>query len=385
MHILIIPSAYPTEDAILRGTFYKEQAIAIKEHGNKVGVIYSETRRVTGINIDTVRKNHFQISETNESGVNTIRLHGWNIFMMRNSIGINLWIKQSIKLFKVYVEKYGKPDIVHAHCGLYGGYVAKIIKDKYNIPYVITEHSSNVLNNNIDGYNKKLLCNGYKNADCLISVSKKLKDKMRKFTNNNIKVIPNIVDTTKFTPKRLKENDKFRFISVSFLNKNKCVDLTIKAFFKSFNNMDNVELYIIGDGFEKDNLKNLIIKLKLESKVKLIGSVQRENLATYLNEAHCFVLPTLYETFGVAYIEALACGLPIIATKSGGPEDFFNENLGYIINVSDEEALIEAMTSVFNDYKKFDSKYISEYIKGKFSPKVIVNSLENVYKEVIKR
>ena len=86
MHILIIPSAYPTEDAALRGTFFKEQAIALKENNLKVGVIYSETRRITGININTLKKFHFQVKDSIEEGIRTIRLQGWNILMMRSLV-----------------------------------------------------------------------------------------------------------------------------------------------------------------------------------------------------------------------------------------------------------------------------------------------------------
>ncbi|NLM05002.1 MAG: glycosyltransferase family 4 protein, partial [Clostridiales bacterium] len=113
MHVLIIPSAYPTEDAPLRGTFFKEQALALKEGNLKVGVIYSETRRVTGINANTLKKFHFQVNDSLENGVRTVRLQGWNILMMRNSLGINLWVKQTLKLFKLYIKKYGLPDLIH--------------------------------------------------------------------------------------------------------------------------------------------------------------------------------------------------------------------------------------------------------------------------------
>lgn len=383
MHILILPSAYPTEDAPLRSTFFKEQAIALKEAGHEVGVIYSETRRITGINFNTLKKFHFQIEDKNEEGINTIRLKGWNIFMMRNSLGINLWIKQTVKLFNLYTKKYGRPDLIHVHCGLYGGAAAALIKEKYNIPYIITEHSSNVLNGTMDEYHRGLLQKGYNNANYLISVGEKLKEKMKGYTNNKIEVIPNIVNTEKFLPSNKEKEGVFRFLSVSFLNPNKNVDLTIRAFSMAFKNKDNVELYIVGDGSERFKLETLVNDLGIESKVKFLGKVKREDLPSFLKTGDAFVLPSKYETFGVVYIEALACGLPIITTKCGGPEDFYREDLGYIIDVGDEEALCDAMIKMTKNKDKFDAASMSKYVKNRFSKEVIVKKIEEIYEVIL--
>ena len=384
MHILIIPSGYPTEDSPLRSTFFKEQAVALKEDGNKVGVIYSETRRVTGINLNTLKKNHFQIKEYVEDGINTIRLHGWNILMMRNSLGINLWIKQSLGLFKIYTKKYGNPDIIHVHCGLYGGVVGKLIKEKYNIPYVITEHSSLVMNHKMDNYHKKLLKDSYDNADRLISVGEKLKESMKNYTNNHIIVVPNIVDTSLFKYVPVRENRKFKFVSVCMLKADKNIELLLNAFANEFKDNNEISVMVIGDGPERANLESLSEKLGIVKRVEFLGAVDREDLPSYLQKASAFALPSNYETFGVAYIEALACGLPIIATKCGGPEDFYEEKLGYIIPIGNLQALSKAMNDMVTNYNKFKKDEISKYIKEKFSKKVIIEKIEKIYLEVLR-
>lgn len=383
MHILIIPSGYPTEDTPLRSTFFKEQAVALKEDGNKVGVIYSETRRITGINLNTLKKNHFQIKEYVEEGINTIRLHGWNILMMRNSLGINFWIKQSLILFNKYIKKYGKPDIIHVHCGLYGGIVAKLIKDKYSIPYVITEHSSIVMNHLLDDYHKKLLKVAYNNSNKLISVGGKLKEAMKVYTNKEIVVIPNIVDTSVFKYEANQRDLKFKFVSVSMLKSDKNIELLLRAFENAFKNSEQIGLMVIGDGPERYKLEKLAEDLDIKKQVEFLGAVERRNLPKYLQKAAAFALPSNYETFGVAYIEALACGLPIITTKCGGPEDFYEEKLGYIIPKGDMQALSIAMSDMVINYDRFKKDEISKYIKDKFSKKVIIEKIREVYLEII--
>lgn len=383
MHILIIPSGYPTEDAPLRSTFFKEQTVALSEAGNKVGVIYSETRRISRINFNSFKKNHFQIKEYIEDGVNTIRLHGWNILMMRNSLGINLWIKQSLGLFERYIKKHGKPNIIHIHCGLYGGSVGKLIKDKYNIPYVITEHSSLVMNHKLDDYHKKLLRESYDSSDKLISVGGKLKEAMKVYTNKEIVVIPNIVDTSVFRCEPNKREDRFKFVSVSMLKRDKNIEILLRAFESAFKDNKEVALMVIGDGPERFNLELLAENLGIKEQVEFLGLVERRDLPQYLQRASAFVLPSNYETFGVAYIEALACGLPIITTRCGGPEDFYEEKLGYIIPVGDLQALSKVMSHMVSNYYKFKNDDISKYIKEKFSKKVIVEKIKKVYTEVL--
>ena len=385
MHILILPSGYPTKEEPLRSIFFKEQAVALKEGGHKVGVIYSETRRITNINYRNFKQNHFQISFNNEDGVNTVRLHGWNILMMRNFLGVNLWVKQTVKLYEKYIERYRKPDIIHVHCGLYGGLAAKVIKDKYSIPYIITEHSSSILTNLINEYNNKILRVAYNNSNKLISVGEKLKLSMKDYTDNDILVIPNIVNTDGFKIDKSYKREKFRFLTVAYLKENKRIDLIIEVFSKLKEKYNNIELFIGGDGPERSNIEEIIDGNNLNKDVSLLGKVSREDLPRVMSDSDCFVLPSLYETFGVVYIEALACGIPIIATKCGGPEDFFNDKLGYMINIDNLNELYDAMEKMLNKTYNFNSEYMSNYIKSKFSKEVIVKELENVYNLVLKQ
>lgn len=382
MHILVLPSAYPTEDAPIRSMFFKEQALGLKKASNNVGVVYNETRRITGVNINTLKKFHFQTVDVNEEGINTIRLKGWSVLLMRNSLGIGLWIRQSVNLIEKYIKKYGKPDIIHVHCGLYAGSVAEIIKGRYNIPYVITEHSSQVLNKKMDAYHEGLLKSAYDNADALISVGEKLKQSMESYTKNSITVVPNIVNTSNFNIKEIIK-DKFVFVSVSNLKKSKNVDLTIKAFAKNFKDNKNVILQIAGEGEEMAPLKELSRELGVEDQVIFHGRVERKDMPSLLQNSDCFVLPSQFETFGVAYIEALACGLPIITTKCGGPEDFYREDLGCMIEVGDEEALRKSMIYVMNNIENYDKKELSNYVKNKFSEGIVVNQIIKVFNNLI--
>lgn len=383
MHILVLPSAYNTKEHLTRGSFFKEQSVAVKKEGNVVGVIYSETRPVTKLSLSGIRDNHFQVEILSEDGINTVRLHGWNILSMRNPLGKRLWVSQMMALFERYMKEFGKPDVIHVHCGMYGGIAAMEIKKKYGIPYVLTEHSSNVLNDSMVKWDKEHIGEVYDNSDCLIAVGSSLKLAMTMLTDKEIHIVPNIVNTREFFPIDKKSDSTFKFVSVSYLKKNKNVDMTIRAFAELYRGDSSKKLIIIGDGEEENNLKNLAIELGVKENVEFLGRLDRVNTASEIRRCDAFVLPSQYETFGVAYIEALASGIPIIVTKCGGPEDFFDESLGRMINVGSLEELKEAMKYIEENIFRYNRNDISKMAKSKFDEKVIGKRIIQLYKSVL--
>ena len=116
-----------------------------------------------------------------------------------------------------------------------------------------------------------------------------------------------------------------------------------------------------------------------------MGLCSREEIAKQLKQCDCFVLASQSETFGVAYIEALAMGVPVIATKCGGPEAFVNEKNGLMVNVNDVEELTEALIYMYNNINMYDRKSISIEIQNKFSSEVVANKIINIYKEYLKK
>jgi L-malate glycosyltransferase len=110
--------------------------------------------------------------------------------------------------------------------------------------------------------------------------------------------------------------------------------------------------------------------------------VSKKPLQKKLRESDCFVLPSKSETFGVAYMEALACGVPVIATKCGGPEVFVNKSNGLLIPVNDVDTLAVAMKYMYKNITLFDKKKIAKDIKSKFSPEVVANQLLRIYKKI---
>ncbi len=107
-------------------------------------------------------------------------------------------------------------------------------------------------------------------------------------------------------------------------------------------------------------------------------------MAELYREADAFVLASRAETFGVVYIEAMAAGLPVIATDCGGPADFIRADNGLLIPVGDEKALADAMERMIRTRDSYDSAAIARGVRDRFSPAAVAGELEAVYRQIVK-
>jgi len=374
MFILIIAGGYPQKASPLNGIFEFDQAKALQEKGNKVVFV--------SIDLRSIRRKR-KLGKYN-STINNIEVYNYSIPLGRLPEKVLLFFgKFAInKIFRDILKKHGPPDIIHAHFTRTGN-IAALIKEKYDIPLVITEHSSQINKDVITPSLKKIAINAYNKADAVITVSSALQQKIKAHFNINSCVVHNIteIETFKFKHQSVKK-DEFVFISAGGLNYNKGFDTLIKAF-KRANFDKNIKLKIVGDGLIKTQLKNLIYSEKLSQQVDLLGFLPRLKIAELMESCDAFVLASRSETFGVVYIEALCAGLPVIATKCGGPEDFINETNGILVPVNNEPQLTDALKKMVNNIGNYDKKSISDNCALKFSPDTIANQLIQIYNHTI--
>ena len=181
----------------------------------------------------------------------------------------------------------------------------------------------------------------------------------------------------------MKGTDTFNFINIAFYRKNKNQNILIKAFSKSFRNKENIKLTIVGSGPEYDNLNELILNLGMQKQIILYGEANREEVRELLQTSDAFILSSEYETFGVVVIEAMACGLPVISTKCGGPESIIQDDKVGILTEINEDSLSSALTFMYNNIENYDSKYIRKYVEDNFSEEAVYLQIQNIYKDVL--
>lgn len=172
--------------------------------------------------------------------------------------------------------------------------------------------------------------------------------------------------------------EKFTFIAVGSLIKRKGFDLLLNAAaqLKNSRYCSDWQILIIGEGEERAKLNNIIKDFNLDNNVRLLGSLQKEKICHYMSKSHVFVLPSRSETFGVVYIEAMAMGLPVIATDCGIPNNLVDASNGIICSTEEINEIAEAMEKMLQERYKYDSESIRKKCLNKYAPDVVAKLIE---------
>ncbi|KUH34402.1 hypothetical protein APY94_01855 [Thermococcus celericrescens] len=292
--------------------------------------------------------------------------------------------------FKHFQERF-RFDIIHAHFTWPSGFVAYRLKRNLGIPIVVTTHALH--KSRVEFFNKINALDFWHQTDAIINVSKKCYDLLKEMGIDETKLwyIPNGVDLEKFFPMSTSEarerlgipQDKKILLSVGNLVEKKGFEYGITAMKKVVRVRRDVELYIIGDGYLKEKLKQLISTNGLNDFVHLVGFKPHSQIPLWMNAADVFLLPSIVENFGVVNIEAMACGKPIVSTYNGGSEEIItSEDYGLLCPSRDPECLAEKILIALE--KEWNRAKIRKHAEI-FGWKNITAKTLNVYQEVISR
>lgn len=372
--VVVLPSWYPSKSNDLAGIFIKEQVKYLMESGVSCAVLKSEQ----SYNQIFSRAEIFNCIE---DGIEVFRLYGFCPPKLNLTL-LQYWAKTQLNLFEAYVEKYDFPDIVHAHSFISGAF-GVLIKEKFNIPLVLTEHHQSLLWENKKRRYCKFYSFVYNKADKLIAVSNELKRGMSEFTSNSIDVIPNLVDTQLFKKKDQNEYVASVILAVGHFDDNKHFSSLIEVMPTILQQSKvNIKLKLVGNGPNLRLFKNRIKELSIEGHVSLeSGIFSKEKLRSYYEEADVCCLPSKHETFGMVLIEALACGVPVIAS-GGGPRDIINEKNGIYLEEVTKGNLSSAILNVLDNKENYNADWISNDVEKRFGKDKVISQIVKVYERL---
>ena len=386
MHILFIPSWYATNRIPILGSFFREQALAITREGVQTGIIYPEFLSLYGATGTELLSHRFQIETVVDEGIPIMRVKGW-LFPTLRQLSRKHWVFQVQRLLKKYIAIYGKPDLIHAQCVHEAGIAADKIKAELGIPFVITEHFSGYRRGTLAPYRLDQARMVFLNADKIISVSHFLAKDLLPYTGDRqTTLVPNLVDTGYFTlPVKPRQTDSFSLVVICNLVPEKGIDRLLRAFAKSFPSHEPVRLVIGGEGSQQGKLQALSADLGIDDKVEFTGLLSRQEVREVMWKSNALVSSSHVETFGVTLIEAMSTGLPVIATNSGGPAEFINDQVGTLVPADDEDALGRAMCETFTKRQAWSESAdsIHQYTADQFSEPVVAKQLLDVYRSVL--
>ena len=247
-----------------------------------------------------------------------------------------------IKLVKscrkvVELARHEGIDLVHCHTPV-GAVIGRIVGKSTHCKVIYTAHGFHFykgapLINWILYYPVERILSEH--TDCLITINKEDYKRSQRFGAKECVQIPGIgLDLEKYSPRQgyQRNPDRFRIVSVGELNKNKNHQVIIRAI--SLLNDKSIEYYIYGKGDQKEHLEKLIRKAGLEKQVFLRGYT--DDVPEALREADCFAFPSIREGLGMAGLEAMACGVPLVAADNRGSREYINHGENAFICKADD-------------------------------------------------
>jgi len=384
MHILEIPSFFPP----CGGLFCLDQAKALSALGHEVRIMSNVQLGLT-INkkayftLPTGRFEHVMdgitVCQSYQRGLPRVVRHN-----------VDRWVNIVCSMFDDYVQKYGKPDVLHAHCAKWAGYAAMMISIKYAIPYVITEHLSKLLYEEEFGpapsnaWQIPMLKEAYHKASMVIPVSGELVDNISCYFGNDYKwlSVSNTIDTDFFCyhPRPSRDGRRFRFCCIANYWPLKGYDILFSAFRQLQASGYEAELQIIGLGTDSRECLQTIKEQQLQH-VKVRGLVGRELVREILYESDALVLASRSEVQPLVLLEAMSTGIPVIATESV-PQNLRIEGGCTIVPIDDAEALSRVMAQMMAE-PTADGKKLSEQVRALASPQVVGKRLQTIFSEAL--
>ena len=398
MKILLISSSpYQHAESPLLGVFQKDQLNALVTEGHEVGLISPAGRSLRYI------KNMLGNKPFSDSSASTkiLKNQRFNIFPRLRYLERLFFMYKGRQLFNQYIKKYGLPDLIHAHNGIYAGILAQdlsinagINSGSAAIPYVITEHSSWILKSHYQGQVKLLLQQAYQQANAVIAVSESLASKMKfDFCVSGVLVVPNIIPSefqhysdsiaTTLESDTSSEKDTC-YIHVASLDHNKNQQLLLESFREILDLKPMAWLRIIGDGPNRALLVAMAHRLGIAHRVEFLGALPRKEVASYLLMSDVFLLSSLVETFGVVAIEANAMGLPVVSTPCGGIADIIESGVnGVLCKDFTVESYVACIREADGLLLKVDKSQVRLATLTKFGPATVARSLAGIYQSVM--
>lgn len=278
-----------------------------------------------------------------------------------------------------------KPDILHAHYASSYGFLGGTTGLH---PYIISVWGSDVY----DFPKKNLLFKKFiewnlAKADVILSTSRVMAEETKKYTDKNIEITPFGVDISLFKPESNKYETKDTIVigTIKALERQYGIEYLIRAFSKLAEKYKNIYLELGGLGSQKQELENLCVELGVKKRVKFLGFIPQEEVVNAFNRFDIAVFPSIFESFGVAAVEAQACGTPVIVSNAEGlKEATCPGRSSILVDKEDVDQLKVALEKLITDEKlRIDmGKFGRVFVEENYNIKDNFDKVDRLYKRI---
>ena len=307
------------------------------------------------------------------------------------------------KLFQVAAAEH--LDLIHVHYAIphaVSAYLAReMLKPTRYLPVVTTLHGTDITLVGRDPSFLAITRFGIEQSDAVTAISNYLRDATHSTfcTGCDIKVIYNFIDSEYYRRmpdetirKEIAPNGEKVVLHVSTFRPIKritdCIEILARIMHASAETGMNVKLVMCGDGPERVDAETLAAKLGVTNAVRFVGKQPQSRVREYLSVADLLLLPSQSESFGLTALEAMACEVPVIATRVGGiPELVVDDECGYLFDVGDVAGMAAASVRVLNDNLERErlGKRGREIAVSCFKTDMIIPQYEELYDSVLRQ
>jgi glycosyltransferase involved in cell wall biosynthesis len=378
LKVLFITNWYPTAQEPAKAVWVREHARAVHIYDEVVVLHCLESDRTLSSRWIVAAEHDQALSD----GIPTYRLRYRRSRFPHVSYLVYIWAL--FGAFRSLVQHGFRPDVIHVH--IYdAGWPAVLIGTLYRIPVVVSEQFTSFPRRLLGRLDICKAWLAFRWANRVLPVGASLQRAIERYgIRSRFQVVPNAVDTALFSPAAPHRTEAAlkRLLFVCQLVPVKGLPYLLHALSGLRRTREDWHLDVVGDGDKRMEYEQLAVDLKLGDKVTFHGLKSKPEVAEFMRRADVFVLPSLGETFSVPVAEALATGLPIVATCCGGPEEFVVQNVGLIVPRGDAESLRGGIESMLDNLHRYSCAEIARYAKERFSLEVVGASLHGVYESV---
>jgi glycosyltransferase involved in cell wall biosynthesis len=407
--VLVVARWYPSHDNPWRGTFVADQAAALRDAGAEVAVVAWEPVLLSGLDgpdretrLGLVRRWAEVIADAaplarpvhwGAPGVPIARLPapipaGGDA--TRDPVDLAPLQAEMLVPFGLALAKRWSFDLIHAHGGLPDGLAAARPSERLDVPLVVTEHDSLLRERMADPRAVAAYRGLFGPGRRVLAVSGALADVLVRGLGvpaASVTIVPNAVPIALFRATAAPDRDPMELLWVGARKASKGTDTLLRAFRLARLERPGLRLRLIGRGptaDEEGRLRALAAELGVADAVAFEPPVDRPAVAAAMARAALFVHPSPWETFGVVAVEALASGLPVVATPSGGVEEIVGHDgtLGEIADAPDEAALGRAIVRALDRRESFDAERLRSHVEERYAAPAVAARLLDLYREV---
>jgi glycosyltransferase involved in cell wall biosynthesis len=279
-------------------------------------------------------------------------------------------------------------DLIHATFITPDGAVAHRLSRRYGVPFLVTELAP--WTSSLDRRTvRRHALPAARAAFTILALSTHVEQTIRAYAGDDVhvRVVPPGVDGSAFRPDPSAERVPDQVLFVGFVNFNKGVDVLLRAFAELKTRGEPGRLVLAGGAYyrntrlQMEQLQGLATSLGVDDRVTFLGNQLPPDVARLMRESAVVVLPSRAEAFGAVLAEALASGTPVVASRSGGPEDIVTDDVGRLVPVGDHVALADAIAHVLRRRDTYRPEALREYALARFGLTTVADRIHDAYLE----